>query len=231
VVSTFSPVFREKIDPRDVELIFIVPRLASALARLGRWEEADKLFADTLLIWSPKQSANGLNLSANRAVYAFLKGDFAAAVTQMDAVIEDAKRWGGQVHGGALGAMHLHRACALEQLGRGAQDITSKGVVTLRRKIDPTDFAYLQLCRNDLAEARKALMEGLEAEETRSSVLAWIQPDEDRPVDSEFARMLRQRRNQLTADQQLLAAARKYGRVLDRPINSTAPAEQPPASK
>jgi hypothetical protein len=127
--------------------------------------------------------------------------------------------------------MHLYRACALEQLGRGAEDITSEGALTIGPQASPSLFVYFHMCRNDLAKAKEGLLEGLEHEGTRSAVLAWMQPaDDEESLDSDIARKLARIRDQLKADKQLIAAARKYGRILPQPINASAAAEEPTQS-
>jgi tetratricopeptide (TPR) repeat protein len=229
LVETFLPLFYDRaVAERDVDLIFIASPLASALARLGRWDEADKMFARALTVWPAGGSAITLNLTANRGRFLVLKGDFAAGMAQLHSAIEEAGRWGGEVNQGALASMHLYRACALEQLGRSSEAARSERIVAARRTLSPTTFAYLQLCKNDLATARQALLDGLEMESTRSSVLMWMQPEETKPPQSEWGATIAARSKMLKEDATLRVAAGKHGLILDQPINALAPKEQGP---
>ena len=230
LIATFLPLFHRQIEPKQFQLLFIAVPVANALARQGRWEEAFEVFDKALVAWPEGETANALNLTANRARLQFFKGDFEAAVAQLDKDIASAAKWGGQVNSGALATMHLYRACALEQLGRRAEAVTSSAIVTTRKAANPTGFAYLQLCRDDPAFARAALMQALEDPEARDQVIAWMQPTNEETYDSPFARTMAGRARQLKADAALVAAVGKYGRILPRPINATAPPEKAPAS-
>lgn len=230
LINTFRPLFEQRIDPEeDYDLLFIAPRVSSAFARKGRWAEADQLLERVLVAWPAHESANALNLSANRARLLVMKGEFADGIKQLDQALEHVKKWGGEVNQGAFAAMHLYRACALEQLGRGDEDIISEAIVTTRNGVNPTGSAYFQLCKNDLAAAKLALLDGLKTEDTRPGVLAWMQPSDDDTYASEFARTMMTRAERLKQDKELLAAVSKYGRILEAPINASAPEEQPPA--
>ena len=229
LIATFKPLFEGSIDPKQFQLMFIAAPLADAQARRGRWNEAIGIFDKALVTWPEGSSANALNLSANRARLLFYKGDHEAALAQLDKDIANAARWGGQVNAGALAAMHLYRACALEQLGRRDEAVTSSAIVTSRKAVNPTGFAFLQLCRDDPGFARAALLQALENADTRDQVIAWMQPSDDETYDSEFARTMQARARQLRTDEMLLAAARKYGRILPEPINASAPPEKVPA--
>lgn len=225
VIATFQPLFGRPIGTEQHDLMFIAPYVASALAREGRWNEAFEIFDKALQVWKPGEHANALNLSANRARLLYFKGDFQAAAAAFDRALVDARKWGGQVNSGALAAMHLYRACTLEQLGRAGDAITSAAFVTGRRAINPNDFVYLRLCANDIPGARRAMLDAIGDGATRAASLAQMQPSDERSFDSEFARTMKARREQLRADPELLAAARKHATILTRPINASAPAE------
>jgi tetratricopeptide (TPR) repeat protein len=227
LAATFLPLFDRPIDPnRDQDLVFIAPMVASALARLGRWDEAFRLFEKALVAWPEGSWANALNLTTNRARLLFYKGDFKAAVAQLEKDLDNAAKWSGQVHEGAIASMHLYRACALEQLGRGDEAASSSALVTGRKTVNPTRFAFLQLCRNDIGWARQTLLQALESEATRASVIAWMQPSNEETYASDFAKLMHARARQLRTDKELVAAVSKYGRILSEPINAAAPPEK-----
>jgi tetratricopeptide (TPR) repeat protein len=230
LVATFLPLFHRPMDPEQFQLLFIAVPVANALARQGRWDEALGVFDKALATWPEGETANALNLTANRGRLLFFRGDFAGALAQLDKDLANAAKWGGQVNIQALTTMHLYRACALEQLGRRPDAVTSSAIVTGRKAADPTGFAYLQLCRDDPGFARAALMQALGEPETRDQVIAWIQPTDEETFDSPFARTMAEKKRQLKADEALIAAVAKYGRILPRPINASAPPEEAPTS-
>jgi len=226
LIRTFLPVFNRKLDAAgDFELIFVVPIVANALSRQGRWDDAYGLYEKALGIWPVGQSASSINLTGNRAKLRLTQGEFRLALRELDEVIQDAKRWGGHVSASTLASIHTYRACALEQLGRGREDISSVAVVTGWKRSSPTTMVYLQLCKNDLAGARTTLLEAIESEATRDDVIAFMQPTDERVQDSAFARLMASRFAQLRADKALLEATRKYGRIRIQPINVGAPPE------
>jgi tetratricopeptide (TPR) repeat protein len=226
LAATFLPVFGRHIDPiEDFPLIFVASPLANSLAHLGRWDQAFTVLDNGLAFWPAGKSANALNLSANRGRLLFFKGDFEAAIKQFDEDLENARKWQGQVNDAALTAIHLYRACALEQLGRGDDAITSRAIVMTRKPRSPGMLAYLHLCGNDLAAARDVLLAALEREDERGDVIDWMQPSRDETYDSLFARTMNSRMLALKADKRLRAAVEKYGRILPEPINASAPPE------
>jgi tetratricopeptide (TPR) repeat protein len=219
IVATFLPLFRPPIDTEGLgDLAFLAPTVASALAHLGRWDEAYQVFDDLIAAWPADHGPNILNATANRARLLAEEGRFEEAVTAFDAVLTEAEKWGG-INLGALTAIHLHRACAQQQLGRGNQEVTSSVTVMNRRLDDPVSAAHLHLCRDDHEAARRTLIEGLENEATRGQVLERLQPRHNLPLKSEFALRMAERWDRLKADRRLSAAAEKYGRILDWPIN------------
>ncbi|HEY0627413.1 MAG TPA: tetratricopeptide repeat protein [Allosphingosinicella sp.] len=228
MVAAFLPIFDQPIDPdtKDADdLIFIVAPLADALARLGRWNEVDRLFQKASAIWPAGSFANALNVSGNRARLQIYRGNFEEAVKQLNAALDEANKWGGQVNQGASATLHLYRACAFEQLGRATEGASSAAIVISRGRVDPSALANFHLCRNDVAGARQALLEGLKNGQTRSEVVNWLQPVDGRTFDSGFARELHDRASRLRNDPALLGEARKYATIFDWPMNAAAPTE------
>lgn len=225
-ISTFLPLFSNKIDPiEDGDLIFMISPLAGALARRGRWEEAWKLFDRGQEVWLPDYSANTINIRANRGRLLYSKGEFEKSAHEMEEALKLAEKWAGQVNVGALTGIQLYRACALQQLGRSDEGVTSSALVASRKALDPIPFVTLQLCRNDLEGARLTLERALEKDATRGAVLSFLQPDDVETYDSDFARVMLKRKLALKSDKRLLAAARKYGRVATEPLGAGAPSE------
>jgi tetratricopeptide (TPR) repeat protein len=219
LVSTFLPLFRPPIDLKGGgDLAFIAPVVSQALARLGRWDEAYQILDDMAAAWPDEFGDNILNVTANRARLLVEQGRFTEAAAAFDAVLKNVEERGG-VNVGAFAVMHLYRACALQQLGRATEEVTSSTVVMNRRLEDPVSAAHLHLCRNDHEAARRALIEGLEGEATRAEVLDNLQPRHRHPSNSDFARKMAKRWDRLRADPRLIEAAERHGRILGWPIN------------
>jgi tetratricopeptide (TPR) repeat protein len=225
-VATFLPLFDRPLDhDRDFMTVFIGSRLAGCLARLGRWDEAYRLFARLETIWPAKESAIGLNITANRGRLLVDQGRFTAGLAALDSALADTVRFGPEVNRDALREIHLSRACALEALGRTKEEAVSAAVIEASGR--PVARADLALCRNDLPAARRAMLEGLAVETRREAVIAAMQPEDDRSYDSDYSRTIDRRWRELRGDKEILAALSRCGRVLSEPANATAPPEAP----
>jgi tetratricopeptide (TPR) repeat protein len=221
LISTFHPMFSSPIDEeQDESLIFAASPLAAALARKGRWDEALQVFESALRTWPDENNALALNLSGNRGRLLVLKGDFAAGVAQLDAVIATANQIGGQVNDAAVAAFHYYRACALHRLGRGKEAATSEGVVARRGTLDPEQVIGLHICRDNLPAAKRALMEALESEESRGDALRLVQPSDERTLASDWARQVKKAWDELRTDADVRAAALRHGYILPEPANA-----------
>jgi tetratricopeptide (TPR) repeat protein len=228
-VAAFLPLFDRPLDSeRDFMMVFIGSRVADRLARLGRWDEAFRLFDRLQTIWPAKESALGLNISANRGRLLVQQGRFEAGIAALDGALADAARFGPEVNRDALREMHLNRACALEALGRASEEGRSATVVEVAG--DPAERATLALCRNDLPAARRAMIDGLAEALRRESVIAAMQPPGEPSYDSDYSRTLERRWQALRGDKEVLAALSQYGRVLPEPANAAAPPEEPVAA-
>jgi hypothetical protein len=93
---------------------------------------------------------------------------------------------------------------------------------------EPAYAASLHICFNRLDAARAALIEGLAHESSRDDVLAWVQPADAVPMQSEYGRRMDARGQALRRDPELLAAVARYGRILPYPLSAGAPLEEPP---
>lgn len=223
IIREMLPLFSDELDPHDVfELVFVASPLAGALARKGRWDELEAMFARALTVWPLGKDANALNLAANRARYLFHRGKTAEGLQAMDAAIADAARWQGQVSSGALATMHQYRACMLHALGRQEQSILS---LALAGQQGPSSVANMYLCLNKPDAARDVLIKALESEGGREAVLEYVQPADDVPMQSDYGRTIAARARALRADPKLLRAVADYGRVLPFTLSAGAPAE------
>ncbi len=225
LVDTFGLRLREPIAKRDEPLIFIATSVASALANLGRREEAIAIFEQPLKTWPADDHVLALNLTSNRGRLRMANGDFAGGLADLDAAIAAAPKWGGQVNHGAIASMHLQRACALAALGRSAEDARSVEIVRAREAVDPTDTVRLFLCKDDLRAAREAALRALDNEETRSVMLALLRPSKEEPHASDYERLIAERYKRFRADPAVRARASRYAYIPGAPLNANAPPE------
>ncbi len=222
LVATFLPVIADDVEAPDAA--FLITFVGDGLARLGRWDEVDALYAKATTAWPLGKQANAINVAANRGRLLVMRGKHAEGLAQIDAALADASAWGGEVNSGAVGALHFYRACALGQLGRKGEAAGSLAYVANRRRVDVRDYVDLLLCMDDPETARAALLEGLDQEPARAQVVAWMQPA-DFVFDSDFARSVTGRADQLRQDPKLRRAVSRHGRLLDWSVSAGAPAD------
>ena len=209
---------------RDYPLIWTVSRVASALARLGRWDEADALFAHVLTIWPFGTDINALNFTANRARLLLYRGRTAESLEQIDRTIADAERRSAEVSAGPLAAMHAVRACALHRLGRDPEAARSVANAAAEGDVDNMLFTYLCLERPEAA--RRFLIDAIAQERLRSDVADFLQPEDDRDYGGELSRSLAAARESLRHDSALLRAIAPYARILSYSARAGVPAEE-----
>lgn len=224
LIREMLPILMGPLDEeRDYFLVWTVSPVADALARLGRWDEADALFARTLETWPLGSDANALNLAANRARLRLMRGDAAGALPMIDAAIADAGRYQGHVSIAPLGAMHFVRACALHRLGRGGEALPSVAIAAAGAASDSAISMYLCLGRPEAARAR--LIDLLGSETSRGEIAQFVQIDDDRPMQSELGRLLHSGRQALKGDPLLLEQVRRHVRILHYSARAGAPPE------
>jgi hypothetical protein len=222
-VRELLPSFDHPDKVRDYELIFGVNSLAETLARLGRWNDAEALYARAQAVWPLGEQANALNIAANRARFLLFAGRPADALKLMDQVLVESRKWGPQVGSDATAAMHHYRACMLHQLGRDAEASVSMTVAVAGET--PPAVAGLHLCMGDPQSAKKALIAGLQNEEFRGGIIGFVQVPNDDPLPSDYSKEMRVRSDALRNDPELLAAIAGYGRIVPWAENAGAPAE------
>ena len=207
-------------------MIFALTGVANALARKGRWQDADALFQRAEKIWPLKWAPNAINIPGNRGRYLLLAGRPADALRYLDIAIAEGTR--GGVNHDAVAAMHHHRVCALHQLGRGADASFSVAAALSTRSA--TSAASLHLCMGNDKAARQALLDGFKNPVDRDGVIAFFQHSGP-ALPSEYSRQSRLRADALKADPVLRAELEKYGRVLPFRIDEGAPREQAEAPR
>jgi tetratricopeptide (TPR) repeat protein len=227
VIREILPIYSGKIDPReDEDLIFALTGVANALARKGRWQDADALFQRAEKIWPLKWGANAINIPGNRGRYLLFAGGPADALPYLDIALAEGHRVG--VNHDAVAAMHYYRACALHQLGRAAD--ASFSVAAALSMTSAANAALLHLCMGNDKAARQALLDGFKNPIERDSAIAFFQLSEP-ALPSEYSRQSRLRAHALKHDPALRAELEKYGRILPFRIDEGAPREQAEAPR
>ena len=227
IIREMLPLFSKPLGKReDYDLIFVAASVAEALAAKGRWSEIEPMYIQASTTWKLGDEANALNLALNRARYLFYGGKPSERLALLDAPIADSARWGGQIGGNVLAGMHSQRACMLHLLGRGDEAIASRAQAAAQR--NPVSVAILNLCLGKYDLARDLMVAALTDEMTRDDVIAFVQPNDEPPMQSEHGRLIHERVQALRSDPKLLAAVTKYGRVLPFSLRAGAPVEVPP---
>jgi tetratricopeptide (TPR) repeat protein len=170
------------------------------------------MFSKALTVWPAGSDANALNLLANRGRFRYLRGNFAGAVADLRAAIEDGERRSGEVSAHALAPMHYFLACSLHELGRRAE--AERSIPFILENASSRLAANLYLCLGRKDDARRVLIAALAIEPQRDDVIEYLQLENGPPMPSEVARAAASRRRALAEDPEIIAAVAPYGRVL-----------------
>lgn len=222
LISEFLPLYDKPLDQaRDWPLLFVAPKLVSALATLGRTEDAIALYDKASHVWPIGSSANALNLYANKATVLLYADRPDDALAQIDAAIADSHRWSGEINVDAVASMHQARACILHALGRDNEAAISAAVAA--QAGHARQHAEVALCMDRPAEAKAALLKALSIPEERGAAIAFMQPADLPPIPTAYGRKRRADEDALRRDPQLLAALQPYGRILPFSLSDGAP--------
>lgn len=220
VANDILPVFSHLDKVRDYELIFRVSGVATALGKLGRWNDVRALYATAERTWPLGEDANTLNITANEARYVLYMGEPKRALDLMDRTIAEAERNRQSVNSDALIGMHLERTCILHELGRDKDAGSSLAIATGMG--DTESSVKLRLCIGDISAARDALVRALNDESHRDAAIALLQRDGTPLPKSAFELRLRKQWDALRSDPEVLAELTKYGRILPFTLNEAA---------
>lgn len=224
MVRDMLPLLMGPLDrERDYQLIWVVPRVATALSILGRWDEADALFAHMLTVWPFGSDANALNFTANRARILLFRGRNQDALDLIERTIADAGRRGGIVSQAPLAGMHFVRACALHRLGRDAETMSSVAIAA-NGEVHTAVSTYL--CLERAEAARTLLIDAIGQERLRGEVANFLQPADDRHDHEALSLSLTAGREALRRDPALLRAIAPFSRILAYSARAGAPAEE-----
>lgn len=222
IIAEFLPRFDKPIDPKhDWPLLFIAPKLVSALMTRGRTDDALGLYKKASQSWPLGSSANALNLYANEASALLYADRTAEALATIDAAIADSHRWPGEINVDAIGGMHKARACILHALGRDGEAAVSASIAG--QVGHASERAELALCMGKPAEAEAALLKAFAVPEERSAAIGFMQPDDSPVIPTAYARKRRADMEALRRNPRLLAALAPFGRILPFTLSDGAP--------
>ena len=226
VIAEVLPSFSAKLDAdEDYDLLFVAASVARALARKGRWQDLNGLYAGLDRVWPLGSDVNALNLAANRPNWLLHQGAYADALKAVDAAIAEARARGTDVNADATATMYLYRACILHKLNRDAEArISARSALPGLRT---GAAAYLHLCLDDERAAKQVLIAALSDPVRRDDVLLYVQRSDAAPPQSEFGRMMQNKVDTLRSDPALLSEVGKYGRILPYGLSDSAPKEAP----
>lgn len=189
---------------------------AYTLDALGRGNEADEVF-DFLGRVGFENGDWGVNFVINRASRLVGQHRWEEGL----AAANEAKQI-SDVHGSTYAKLLVARdqICALTAMGRAEQATDQLAFVRDNGKEFPPIAATALLCQNREDEAVALLLEGLEDEEKRSSILVEMQPEE---VDLFYTPTKLRTAHDLLADQALLRSSfERYGRIIPEEFYSLA---------
>lgn len=212
IVRDVLPQFAKADKLEDYDLLFSTHAVATALARLGRWDEANALFVKAQSVWPFGEHANALNIAANQAEFLLDQGKPAEAEVLMEAVIKDARKWGSQINVDAIAGMHHYKACILHELGRDSE--AGVAMATAAASERGANLADMHICLGDSKTAKRVLIKALDDDSTRDGVVAFMQTPSEPPLNTAYLRRVRAAEYALRRDPELIAAMANYGRIL-----------------
>ena len=225
LVAAFLPIFEGQLDARkDYMWLFVVPTLARALARLGRWDEAFKLYDQASLLWPPGTDDNALNISANRAVLRLLHGDFDRAARMFEDVLKEAGAASNGLTPQPRVLIKSYDICARHQLGSDASH-EARQLETDWAIRFPSAISRMQICLGRPDKALETWIKALGDPDSRSDVVEFAQPRIDDSPDSDFARTLARETEKIAKDGRLIHAVSEYGRRRTWAVSDAAPTE------
>ena len=181
--------------------------LADSLARIGRWTRAEDVMRRSGGISPPLYAAMLLE-----------RGDFGRAGSLFERSLKAANSPKEKAEHKAIAWLRAGRACTAYRSGN-----RSAGSEFDPALLDVSARMFVLLCTEQAEGARAALIAALDDEDERIDALRWLQPFIDPPVQSRFREEMNAKIRQLQRDPAVLAAASRYGAILDWPLTSGVP--------
>ena len=222
LIREILPILSEVADEDHFGMVFVVAPLARALVRQNQLDQAREMLDAAEKVWPLGSEANALNITLTRARVLLNTDRPAEALTMSEKALAEAKKWGEQINGSAVSAMHAYRACALHELGRTADAAES---ITITLTGGPILATEVYLCLDDVSAARQVLLNALKRPGQREDVIRYLQLDEPDYGSGKYSLKTRARLEELKKDSTLASELSKYGRVLPYELREGAPLE------
>jgi tetratricopeptide (TPR) repeat protein len=221
VVATFLPFLSTDLpSPPPHGFEYLASPVSRSLSAVGRHDEGLALLRRLEAMVPPDQDVQRLNFSANIAREQLAAGRPAEALASIEQSLQQARRHGEAVNVSALVSMHNVRACALHGLGRGADAADSIAYVTAHQGGHLATYISLLACLGRKDDARNFLITALADDGQRSAALFFVQPNTFVPRTDYQVSLDRFRRGLIT-DLEVIATAKRYGRILAFPLPLT----------
>jgi hypothetical protein len=193
--------------PSDLVARSLAADLVDSLAKIGRWTKAEDVMRRSGGVAVPVYAAMLLE-----------RGEFGRASTLFDRSLKAADPADNAKEAKAMAWLRATAACAAFRKGdrRGPAGFDAK-------LLDLTTRLSIDLCLDQPAEARSALLAALDDEAERADALRWVQPFADPPMQSAFREAMSGRIRILQRDPAVIAAVARHGRILDWPLTAAVP--------
>lgn len=206
--STFLQRFMRGYNcPSDQVGRSIADDLAESLVRTDRWTKAEDIMRRSGGISPPIYAAMLLERGEFGRAGALFERSLKAA--DVPKYLKDQK---------ALAWLRAAGDCAAYR----ARSFSSPASYDLKL-LDVSSRLFVLLCLERSADAHAALIAALADEEEREDALRWVQPFADPVVQSKFRREMNVQIRALQRDPAIVAAASRYGAILDWPLTAAVP--------
>lgn len=221
LVEEFLPALNRPLDAKkDYDVVYLAPKIAGALTRLGRSNEALALYEKLQIVWPLNSNASALNIGLNRAYLLQSLGRYDESLRAFDIALKAAKAFGSEVNSNAWRRSHASRACSLFQMGRASEAMT---IALSINQLPAPNLADLYFCMDQPGKARELYLRDLKMDDLRSGVIMALQPTAIKwPAGSPMEKLQSQKRA-LAYDPTLLEAVEPYGRIMPYALEDSAP--------
>lgn len=221
IVDQILPLARTSFaSSKDETWLFPLSNSATALAKLGRWEEAVRLLEDASRI-APDESTFRINMTGNIARLKLMKGDFSAASTLFAGVIAEA-RTNEYVNRATMANLESYRVCADHHSGRSVMTLAER-LSTEWSPTQPDAMARMWLCLGKPDQAKRSWLAAAGDEDRLHDLLRFLQPVPGASYPSKFARDLFEEAELLRRDPELRQIALRVGTIRSWHLAAAAP--------
>ena len=225
IIALFLPMF-DRVRPggeQQEEAEFLAPIVSRALALQGRQADARALLAKMAAAMPADDQGNALNIDGAYLALASAQTDWLEVVRRADTFLARAKSLGPSVNRSASLQVQAWRACALHHLGQEGEARRAIADVALAEALLPEPAMNLYICRGDAASARTLVVSRLVDPSTRDWALRFMQPTAPDKIMTPLDRIMKPISQAVRDTPEVLAATKKEGRILPRPVIGSIP--------